>query len=345
MDKQLKNLVLREPVLSEESTCFTARLRLARNIKKYPFPHQMDEKQAMHLAREVIDVSADIADETPVIISMTDTDYLTKNVLIERHIISPEMAEHGFGKILIWFPQMRLRIFVNEEDHLRISVYGGNENFYNLWNTLNHVDNILSRHFDYAFDREFGYLTCCPTNVGPALRVSSLIFLPALKMTGKIKLVFGVISQIGCVIRGFYGEGSRSIADVYQIATGPALGKQEIELCRDFESVSRTIRKHELMSMRMIDRVAIKRKIVRFLNRIFENEKGISSSNSIKGLSLLLFGKNLGIINMNGITLKKLFYRILPASLQLEAEIEMDAVQRDIFRLNILRDELRNVYV
>ncbi|HOK79419.1 MAG TPA: ATP--guanido phosphotransferase [bacterium] len=341
----MKNLVLKEPVLSEEPTFFTVRLRLARNIKKYPFPHQMNEKQAEQLVKEVIDVSTCIADETPVIVSMTDIDHVTRNVLIERHIISPEMAEHGFGKILIWFPQMRLRIFVNEEDHLRIAVYGGKENFYNLWDRLNHVDDILSRHFDYAFDREFGYLTCCPTNVGPALRVSSLIYLPALKMTGKIKLVFGVISQIGCIIRGFYGEGSKSIADVYQIATGPALGKQEIELCQDFESVCRTIRKYELMSMGTIDRVAIKRKIVCFLDRIFENEKGISSSNSIKGLSLLLFGKNLGIINVDAMALKRLFYRILPASLQLESATEMDAVQRDSLRLNILRNELRNVYV
>ncbi len=341
----MRDLVFNEPLLSDEPTFFTARLRLARNIKQYPFPHQMSEKQAEQLTREVIDVSTSITDEAPVIISMSDIDNVTRDVLIERHIISPEMAEYGFGKILIWFPEMKLRIFVNEEDHFRISICGGKEDLCNLWNVLNHVDDILSRCFDYAFDKEFGYLTCCPTNVGPALRVSSLFFLPALKMTGKIKLVFDTISRIGCIIRGFYGEGSRSIANVYQIATGPALGKQEIELCQDFESVSRTIKKQELMSMNIIDHMAIKGKIVCFLNRIFENNRGINSSNSIKGLSLLLFGRNLGIIHMNVVTLKTLFYRILPASLQLEAGTEMDAMERDNLRLQILRNELRSIYV
>lgn len=342
-DRQIKRL-LDEPVVDEDSIIFTVRMRIARNLENYVFPHHMSEKDAESLVNEVIEALKGFH-KVPFIIPMVETDALVREFFVERHIISPEFAENGFGKVLILFPETGLRVLVNEEDHLRICICGKKEKLERMWNTLNRFDDILSEKLHYAFDSEFGYLTSCPTNVGPALRASALLFLPSLKLTKKIKDIFDMIIKLGYVVRGFYGEGSSSIGDCYQIATGPALGKKEKDIYREISSLIDAVRQQELLSMEGIDVSYIRDKIKMFLDRIYEDDSGINSCQALKGISLLLFGKNLGIIEGEIKLLKKLVYRVLPASIQIEADSVLVPEERDIFRLQLLRQQLRSIYV
>lgn len=345
MNSDLKNFILNQPDVDDESVVFTVRLRLARNFRKYPFPHQMGEKQAEQLVEHVIDAIKNFSQDTPLILHMKDTDKIIRQVLVERHIISPEFAEDSFGKTLIWLVQSGLKILVNEEDHLRISAFGKKNEIEKLWQILNDFDDNLSQHINYAFDREFGYLTSCPTNVGPGLRVSSLVFLPSLKLTGRIKVIFNTVCKLGCIIRGFYGEGSASIANFYQISTGPALGKKETEICSEFDAVLSATEKQELSAMERVRTSSIKELIKKFFDRIYDSNEGISSDDAIKGISILIFGKNLGIIKVDRCTLKKMIYRILPGSIQFEMGRLLQEKERDILRLQILRKELVGLYV
>lgn len=346
MDKKVKDLILNEPVLSDEQLIFTTRARLARNIERYPFPHMMNEKQAEKLALEVVEAVRDIVNDTCIVIPMADVDPLTRGLMVERHLISPEFAEDGFGKILILFPRLKLRILVNEEDHLRISCYDTDGNLEKTWKVLDAFDCNLGDRIRYAFDKEFGYLTSCPTNIGSGLRISSIVFLPVLKATRKIKNIFQLLYKLGCVIRGFYGEGSPVMANFYQISTGNVLGKTEQEICEDFEAVISAIRQQEMDSTGLVNIATVKRNIKIFIDRIFSNVSGeISFDHAINGLSVLLFGKKLGIIQMRENLLKRLVYRIMPLSLQFEAGTKLEQVEQERFRFRILERELRNANV
>ncbi|MCM8817194.1 MAG: hypothetical protein NC913_06770, partial [Candidatus Omnitrophica bacterium] len=181
MSERLINLILDEPIFLDRAFVFTTRARIARNIKKYPFPHQMDEKQAEKLVQDVVDAISSFINDWYLIVPMAKTDRMVRHLMVERHIISHEFAEDGFGKTLIWLPSLGLRILVNEEDHLRICCYKPYKDSFSIWKILDSFDDKLSEKLEYAFDREFGYLTSCPTNLGSGLRVSSIAFLPALK--------------------------------------------------------------------------------------------------------------------------------------------------------------------
>ncbi len=334
-----------EPVIDENPVVFTTRLRIARNLENYVFPHHLSEKDAEYLVNEVIDAIKDFH-RTPFVIPMSETDALIREFFVERHIISPEFAESGFGKVLILFPETGLRILVNEEDHLRICICDKNEDLEKMWNTLDRFDDILSEKLHYAFDSEFGYLTSCPTNVGPALRASALLFIPALKTTKKIKEIFDMILKRGCVIRGFYGEGSASMGNLYQIATGPALGEKELDICRSMSSIIGAVKQQEFLAMRKVSVRRVMDRIRMFFDWIYDSTtSGIDSRQAIKGISLLLFGKNLGIIQREGKLLKRLIYRVLPASIQIEAGGALRPEERDAFRLQLLREKLRSIYV
>ncbi|MCM8821687.1 MAG: ATP--guanido phosphotransferase [Candidatus Omnitrophica bacterium] len=345
MDDKLKNLILNEPALSNGLIDFSVRLRLARNISKYPFPHQLDEKQAENIVMEVIKALDRVFDCTYFVIKMRDTNRLMRELMVERHIISPEFAEDGFGKTLIWFVESGMRILVNEEDHLRISCYGEVRNVRKLWEDIDIFDTNLAKELKFAFDKEFGYLTSCPTNLGPGLRISSIMFLPSLKATRKINNIFELIYRLGCVIRGFYGEGSSNFANFYQISSGSVLGKTEKEVCENFETIISVIRQQEINAIAGVNVSTVKRNIKIFMDRIASCASGITLNQAINGISLLLFGKKLGIIQVEENILKRLIYKIMPASLSLEAKRRLEPEEQDAIRLQMLGNILRGVYV
>ncbi|MCM8825139.1 MAG: ATP--guanido phosphotransferase [Candidatus Omnitrophica bacterium] len=345
MDEKLKNLIISEPVLSDETFDFPVRIRLARNISEYPFPHQLTEKQAQIVVSEVISALEKTCTDSYIVINMKEIDRLTRELMVERHIISPEFAEDGFGKALIWFVESGLRILVNEEDHLRISCYGDVRNLKKLWKELDVFDTNLSRELKFAFDKEFGYLTSCPTNLGPGLRISLIMFLPALKATRSAGNIFNLVCRLGCIIRGFYGEGSPSFAGFYQIASGNVLGKTEKEVCRNFEAVISLIKKQEINAEAHVNVSNVKRGIRIFMDRISSANSVISFDHAINGLSLLLFGKKLGIIQIDEKMVKRLIYKIMPASMKFEAECDLNRQKQDLMRCQILSHVLRGVYV
>ncbi|MCM8789266.1 MAG: hypothetical protein NC907_05705 [Candidatus Omnitrophica bacterium] len=341
----MKDLILNEPMLSDGPLDFPVRLRLARNISKYPFPHQLNKKQAEKVVMEVIDALHKVCDGTYLVIHMHDTDKLTRDLMVERHIISPEFADDGFGKSLIWFPESGLRILVNEEDHMRISYCGEGRNLKKLWKELDVFETSLAEELNFAFDKEFGYLTSCPTNLGSGLRISTIMFLPSLRVTRKINTIFDLISGLGFIIRGFYGEGSPSFANFYQIASGSVLGKTEKEICGNFEAVVSVIKQQEINAADRVNISIIKRNIRIFIDRISTGASGISFNHAINGLSLLLFGKKLGIIQIEENILKRLIYKIMPASLKFEAGGDLKREEQDFMRCRVLGHMLRGVYV
>ncbi|MCM8764465.1 MAG: hypothetical protein NC830_03775, partial [Candidatus Omnitrophica bacterium] len=233
----------------------------------------------------------------------------------------------------------------NEEDHLRISCYGEVRNVKKLWEAIDIFDTNLAEELKFAFDKEFGYLTSCPTNLGPGLRVSSIMFLPSLKATRKINNIFDLIYRLGCVIRGFYGEGSPNFANLYQIASGSILGKTEEEVCENFEAIISVIRQQEINAATGVNGSIIKRNMKIFMDRIASCTSGISLNQAINGISLLLFGKKLGIIQVEENILKRLIYKIMPASLKLEAGRHLEPEEQDAMRLQMLGNILRGVYV
>src|SRR6201985_2765797 len=74
------------------------------------------------------------------------------------------------------------------------------------WEEINAIDDKLEQKLDFAFNPRFGYLTACPTNVGTGIRVSVMLHLPALKLTGEIEKVFRAAKDLKLAVRGLYGE-------------------------------------------------------------------------------------------------------------------------------------------
>ena len=113
---------------------------------------------------------------------------------------------------MILRPDEAVSVMVNEEDDLRVQVLLPAFQLRAAWRLANLVDDVLENKLDFAFDEQYGYLSCCPTNVGTGLRASVMMHLPALAMTNQASGVFTALSKsrfrgAGTLRRGYRGQG------------------------------------------------------------------------------------------------------------------------------------------
>jgi len=156
-------------------------------------------------------------------IDISQLSKIDRQILVERHLISPGLAEGKDQHQGILLDEQELvSVMVNEEDHLRLQAMQSGLQLQEVWALVDKFDDEFSRLLEYSFSEKLGYLTACPSNVGTGLRISVLIHLPALVLTREIEKVLRAITQVGMTVRGFYGEGTEVLGNFFQISNQKA---------------------------------------------------------------------------------------------------------------------------
>src|ERR1043165_1722787 len=214
----------------------SSRIRLARNVGGYPFLSRCSRAQRTNLEGKIRDIilSAQITGGT-LYVDLESAPDMDRQLLVERHLISkPHATAEGARGVAVGENET-ISIMVNEEDHLRLQVLRSGLQLEEAWEQLSRLDDLLESKLDYSFHPRFGYLTACPTNVGTGIRVSVMLHLPALKLTGEIEKVFRAAKDMRLAVRGLYGEGTEATGDFYQISNQTTLGKSEEDIISDFK--------------------------------------------------------------------------------------------------------------
>jgi len=274
---------------------------------------------------------------------MKDLSDVKKNSLIENHIISPALAKKKDEGAFLLSSDRKVSVMINEEDHIRIQTIEDGLSLKECWELSNEVDDIIEENVDYAFDKELGYITACPTNIGTGMRASVMLHLPALSITNQIdKLLYGV-SQLGVAVRGVYGEGTKSLGHLYQISNQGTLGVSEETL----------IDKINQIVMQIIDKEKNTREHLLKNNYddleddfyraygLLTNARKISADEAMKLLSLIKLGSEMGITPMvKGKNIYQLMIWIQPNNISTIEGKELSAKDRDKKRAEIIRREL-----
>ena len=137
-----------------------------------------------------------------------------------------------------------LSIMMNEDDHLRIQAVRPGMDLLSAASSCFRVDDALSRQVAFAFDKQLGYLTACPTNTGTGMRASLKVHLPMLTMSKQMGNVGQLVAKVGLTIRGVFGEGSEALGNIYQVSNQVTLGRTEQELIAAVTAVG-----HQLQDM------------------------------------------------------------------------------------------------
>ncbi|MFA5101408.1 MAG: protein arginine kinase [Candidatus Omnitrophota bacterium] len=319
----------------------SSRLRLARNIDKFPFPHWASKKQgkaALEMIQDVVGKSDLLKKMTMFILE--DQDTVDKQLLVERHLMSYEHAQKTNSKAVIVDEDEVVSIMINEEDHLRAQVMQSGFNLLEAWNLINKVDDALSKDLPFAFSPEWGYLTACPTNAGTGMRGSVMLHLPALVMTRQINQVLAAIAKLSFTTRGLYGEGTQATGNFFQISNQVSLGQSETDIIQSINNLIRQIIEQEGQCRETLlasNRGMLEDKISRSFG-ILKSAHIITSQETTELLSLVRLGCDLGIIkDINRRHVNELFLLIQPAHLQKIENKKFTSQERDVKRAELIR--------
>ena len=270
---------------------------------------------------------------------------LDRQFLVERQIISRELAASEGPRGVAISPQENVAIMVNEEDHLRIQFMLSGFRLPEVWDAINSLDDQLEEHLAFAFSPQLGYLTACPTNVGTGIRVGVMLHLPGLVQTKQIDKVFRALQKINLAVRGLYGEGSQAFGDFYQISNQQTLGKSEHELIKILTDVVPQVLQYERQARQTLvteRRQHLHDQVSRAYG-VLKTAQTISSEETMLLLSSVRMGINLGLIDDLSIaTVNELFIQTQPAFLQKLRGSELGVEERNVARASYLRSRLAN---
>ncbi|MCP4247732.1 MAG: protein arginine kinase [bacterium] len=323
----------------------SSRIRLARNLDRHKFLSRADDAER----REIYQTLTNRISETELgtdalLVDMDETDPLDRQLLVERHLISKQHAEAEGCRGAVISPDERRALMINEEDHLRIQCLRSGLQLESLWEEISGIDDLVEQRVPYAFDEQFGYLTACPTNVGTGIRVSVMLHLPGLKMTGEIERVFRAARDMRLAIRGLHGEGTDAIGDFFQVSNQTTLGQSEEEIVREFGGdVIRRLVEYEMTARDTLAKqqpYQLDDKIYRAFG-ILSNVRMIGTDESLYLLSNLRLGVQMQRFKSVGLeTLNELFLLTQRAHLQSINGGTLDGAQRAVARAELFRKKL-----
>ncbi len=320
----------------------SSRIRLARNISGIPFPSVMNEDKLIEVNNLV--KNALLNSNTPFakslkFIQMKDIPENERFSMVERHIISREFVSNCENKAIIISDDESICIMLGEEDHIRIQVIKAGLDVLSAYDVAEQIDSLLCGALDIAFDKNLGFLTSCPTNLGTGLRASVMLHLPLLKISGDMGVLSEQIGKIGFTVRGMYGEGTKASASLYQISNQITLGITEKNAIDNLNLITMQLIEKERKLRESLNKIKAEDIAMRALG-ILSNARIISSQEMMKLLSELKLGISLDIIEKTALNPIKLLIDGQPFMLMRKFG-EMTADERDIYRANMLREALQ----
>jgi protein arginine kinase len=330
----------------------TTRIRLARNCDGIPFKLK-DRSVFEAIAKSIV------ADNPHYfMLPASELPETMRNALFEQHLISKDfLANYEYG-MLVTDKENKVSIMLGEEDHIRIQAITNEYDINNTYQTAKRIADRLETKFKIAKSKQLGYLTRCPTNLGSGMRVSVMIYLPALTLTGEIRKIFTSIKNTKITIRGVYGEGSNTSGCIYQISNQNSIFANDNDILNLLHTTVQKIAIAEMKLQQQIykeDRDEINDKVMRAVG-ILTNAILISSAEATEHLVWIKLGLSLGILSSkNNRIIDDLFFITKPSTLLTQiqatknlsrsADSSLSPRERDKIRASKIREVLRSAII
>lgn len=331
---------------ADDDVVLSCRVRLARNIAGYPFLTRADDREVARIEELLRSKIMGLPPHADLEYHRLDgMDSVLRQLLVERHLIGQDHADADWERGVAFASDESMSLLVNEEDHLRMQVFGAGLSLETAWEGVRELDEALAQIIPFAFSARYGYLTACPTNVGTGMRAGVMVHLPALVMAREMEKVIQLCQDSDLALRGLYGEGSHAAADLYQLSNQVTLGRKEEEIISGVDAAVRRIIEREREARRQFfhqDQPQLTGRVKRALE-LLRSATRLSSEESLNLLSQVRLGAELDLLD--GITpegVNRLLLLTLPAHLQTIEGRETDRQRRNALRAEYLRKQLVN---
>ncbi len=338
-----------EEIVPDGDVVISSRVRLARNLEDYLFSPLLKEAEAVKLVNEVKNITSSLANQNTrkyYSCNISTLSEIDKAAMVERHIVSPLLVEKEQTTGLILSDDEAVSIMINEEDHIRIQAIVGGMNLEKAFELANNIDDIAYSSLKIAYDEKYGYMTSCPTNTGTGMRASCMMFLPALSAARMIQRLIEEVGRYGVTIRGIYGEGTKSLGNIYQISNQKTIGNSEQEIIENLNRIVDQVVKQERKRreyMISLNADEIEDQVYRAYGAL-KYARQITSDDAMNLLSQLKFGADSGMIKFDkNFNIHKMMMGVQPGSLQWTLGMNVGSTTRDKSRAEYISRELPNI--
>ncbi|MCP4098146.1 MAG: ATP--guanido phosphotransferase [Planctomycetaceae bacterium] len=336
----------------------SSRIRLARNIADFPFISTCSDDQRLEIESVVLKGIANdqvLSDLT--LLDSFELNALERQFLMDLQLVSSPLqettervsgasetadvgsSESDVSRELPW--EELASYSINEEDHLRITVNRSDLNLQAAWRQISAIDDRVESQLTYAFSQQLGYLTACPANVGTGMRVSVLMHLPALVMTGQVEKVMRSLQRLNVVARGEFGDSA--VGDFFRVSNQATLGIDEDSLIEQVTAIVPRLIKYEREARRFLveqNREGLRRDVADSLEKLcrldLEDEDSESHEHIMQCLSKIRMGVGMGLLEQaDADRVNRLF-----ALVQLRDQLVVAIAREDYREASELRDRI-----
>jgi protein arginine kinase len=323
----------------QTDTVVSTRIRLARNIKGYPFPWRLDIPSRIKV-NELIIKAAEDENLGLKAVNMKELTAFQAASLAERKIISEEFASVSDGRALLLSDDEDVSIMLCEDDHIRLQVIMSGFSLEKALEKANEIDDKLNNRLNFAFDERLGYLTEKPMDLGTGMRASVLLHLPALTALGQISKLSSTVSKLGLSIVPVFGNGSVPTGDFYQLSNQLTLGISEQAAIANLKSITTQIVNQERAARKeFVSSVAGQDKIYRSYG-ILKSARLLTSDELIEYISYVRLGSSVGLLDVSAELLDEMALTLQPASINALEGARLDRTERDTKRADMVREKL-----
>ena len=327
------------------SIVISSNVKFRRNLVGFNFPSTLDEISGVKVLNKLADTILKLNNDYKIYKTKTLSE-LDRNIMFEKGLLSNRVLTTYDYSATILSSDEEISIMLNEDDHIVETCTKQGLNLILAYDTLNVIDNEILSKLDIAFDDAFGFLTSNIGQVGTGLEVGVRLFLPGLRITGKIKNVQAEINSEGFDIQISSDSVIKDNEFLFAISNTQTIGKRESDyIIKITEMVIRICEmeifaRNELLSKLYIDEV--KDRVFRAWG-IATNCYKISSSEAQKILTELKLGVALDFIRFKEIEcIDNLIEDVMPYSLTKISEMKILASDLDKYRATFLSNVLKS---
>lgn len=328
----------------ESDVVISTSIRLIRNLCEYPFPARMNRTSRASLIDKVRKAASELDGEIPYEFAYTDMESISRTEavsLVERRLSTPDFVADSKGRGILISRNESVSIMLNEENHLQMQIQTSGLNLEGAYRTIDALDTLLDKRLHFAFDKNLGYLTQNPVNLGTGMCASLVLHLPALKEGGAVSRISASLSKLGLVLCGLNSMGSEPTGAVYQLSNRVTLGLSEQEAIFNLRNIAMQIISQERSARAdLAGNIEVQDIVCRSLG-ILENARIINFNEFMNLISNIRFGISIELIkNIEYDKIDKLMIEVQPATLLLFSGKQLTTDERHLLRAQIIKDLL-----
>ena len=320
-------------------------VRFRRNLVGFNFPSTLDEISGVKVLNKLADTILKLDDEFKIYKIKTLSE-LDRNIMREKGLITNRLVEYHDFSAAILSKDEDISIMLNEEDHIVESCTKTGLNLILAYDTLNAVDNDILSKLDVAFDDSFGFLTSNIGQVGTGFDAEVKLFLPGLKITGKLRDIQDEINQQGLGVQFMQDTLANGSEYLFSISNSRTIGQRESDYVIKITELAirisemEILARNELLGKAYVDE--IKDKVFRAWG-VLTNCFKISATESRILLNELKMGVALDFIRFKELSsVESLLSDVMPYSLTKISDMKISASDLDKYRAKFLSSVLKS---